>query len=214
MIDQFLIGSHRNFVYLVTFDGESIVIDPWDDLVPWQTRLRELGSRLTGVALTHTHWDHVKGVPNIVEQYPDLPIYLHKLDARRMERSAPSILERFKFVDQGDLIRVGAQKIEVLHTPGHSAGECSYFIAGSTNAPPALFTGDTVFIGDVGRTDLETGSTEQLFETLQQLKKLPPETTIYPGHHYGRTPTSTLARECSESAAFRCKTVRELDALP
>ncbi len=213
MIDQFLIGGHRNFIYLISFDGESLVVDPQSDLTPWQNRIKELKTKLTGVLLTHTHWDHVAGVPAIVDQYgaENIPIYVHELDARRMAQSAPAVRERFKFIKDGDKIAVGRTNVEVLHTPGHSAGECSYLIQ---SQPPQLFTGDTVFVTEVGRTDMETGSTAELFTTLQRLKKLPPDTIIHPGHDYGKTPTTTIGRECVESAAFRCRTVEELDAIP
>ena len=212
-VDQFLIGGHRNFIYLISSGGQALVVDPQSDLVPWQNRIKELGLKLTGVVLTHTHWDHVAGVPAIVDQYEaeKLPIYVHELDARRMSQSAAAVRERFTFIKDGDKISVGQTSLEVLHTPGHSAGECSYLLA--TN-PPQLFTGDTVFVGDVGRTDLETGSTEEMFTTIQRLKRLAPDTVIYPGHDYGATPTSTIARECEKSASFRCRTAKELDAIP
>ncbi|MBI3542087.1 MAG: MBL fold metallo-hydrolase [Deltaproteobacteria bacterium] len=212
-VDQFLIGDHRNFIYLITSGKESLVVDPQSDLEPWQARAKELGSRLAGVLLTHTHWDHVAGVPAIVDQYAaeKLPIYVNKLDARRFDSAARDVRDRLVFVDDGQRIPLGGAHVEVLHTPGHSAGECCFLVAGS---PPRLFTGDTVFVGDVGRTDLESGSTAEMFDTIQRLKKLPADTIIYPGHDYGRTPTSTIARESAGSAAFRCATVKELDALP
>jgi glyoxylase-like metal-dependent hydrolase (beta-lactamase superfamily II) len=205
MIDQLLIGNYRNFVYLVTFDGESIVIDPQSDLKPWEDRIRELGSRLVGVALTHTHWDHVAGVPGILEKYGRLPVYVHELDAHRIKK--PYVVVR-----DGDPIPVGGESLKTIHAPGHSAGECCFLL--EEGKSHHLFTGDTVFVGDVGRTDLESGSTREMFETIQRLKKLPGDAVIYPGHDYGRTKTSTVARESAESAAFRCKTVEELDALP
>lgn len=209
-IDQFLIGGFRNFVYLVTHGGESLVIDPQSELEFWEKRIATLGSRLVGVALTHTHWDHVAGVPAIAEKY-DVPIHVHQLDAARLKKATAAVQRRLAHVSEGQAIMVGGARLEVLHTPGHSAGECCFLIAGEK---PALFTGDTVFVGEVGRTDLETGSTAELFATLQRLKRLPPETVVYPGHDYGKTPTSTIARESVESAAFRCTTIEELDALP
>lgn len=213
MVDQLLIGDFRNFVYLITHDGESIVIDPQSDLTPWQNRIKELGSKLVGVALTHSHWDHVAGIPGIIREYgaDAVPIYVHRSDATRLEKSPDKRSARMVFVSEGDRIKVGGRELEVLHTPGHSAGECSYLLRGN---PDSLFTGDTVFVGDVGRTDLESGSNAELFATLTRLKTLNPDTIIYPGHDYGRTPTSTIARECAESAAFKCSSVEELSALP
>lgn len=209
-VDQFLIGGFKNFVYLVTHEEQSIVVDPQNELVPWEKRLAELGSKLVGVALTHTHWDHVAGVPLVAEKY-HVPIYVHELDARRLKKYPPSTQNLFRFVDEGAALALGSAALEVLHTPGHSAGECCYLVPGT---PPGLLTGDTVFVGEVGRTDIETGSTSELFTTLQRLKKLSPQTIIYPGHDYGKTPTSTIGRESAESAAFLCRNIEELDALP
>ncbi|MEW6057630.1 MAG: MBL fold metallo-hydrolase [Bdellovibrionota bacterium] len=216
VVNQFLIGDYQNFVYLITSGTESLVVDPQADLSPWVDRMNELGSKLVGVLLTHTHWDHVRGLPAVVEKFCSgrdfPPIYLHKLDARRMQSKAEEIRTRFRFVDEGTRIPVGSHAVEVLHTPGHSAGECCYLVR--DGAQNHLFTGDTVFVGDVGRTDGETGSTKEMFASLQRLKELPADTILYPGHDYGKTPTTSLARECKESAAFRCRTVEELDALP
>ncbi|MBI2606286.1 MAG: MBL fold metallo-hydrolase [Deltaproteobacteria bacterium] len=226
MIDQFQIGPLRNFVYLVTFGGESLVVDPQPELAPWERRLAELGARLCGVLLTHTHHDHVGGVPEICEKY-GVPVYVHALDEgrltgkaglglprREVEASGDRIASRLHRIVDGDRIAVGNCFVEVLHTPGHSGGECSYLVQESAKGPSGLFSGDTVFVGDVGRTDLETGSNEEMFATIQRLKTLPPDTVIYPGHDYGRTPTSTIARESAQSAAWRCKSVEELAALP
>lgn len=211
MIDQFIIGGFKNFVYLISDGGQALVVDPQSDLTPWEKKLDERGAKLTGVLLTHTHWDHVAGVPAVAAKYPDAKIYVHETDALRLKKYTDDVKARFVFINEGDKISLGHQSIEVMHTPGHSAGECCYLIQ---QTPPALFTGDTVFVNEVGRTDLETGSTAELFETLQRLKNLSPETIIYPGHDYGNTPTSTIARECKESAAFRARTIEELDALP
>jgi glyoxylase-like metal-dependent hydrolase (beta-lactamase superfamily II) len=210
MIDQFLIGDYRNFTYLVTIDGDSLVVDPQTDLGPWQMRLREIGATLKGVLLTHTHWDHIAGVPHVIAQYPDVPIYVHEIDARRLKEKETRV--RIRHIKDNEKIPLGNGHVEVWLTPGHSAGECCYLVR--ENNVTHLLTGDTVFVGDVGRTDLETGSSAELFETIQRLKTLPADTIIYPGHDYGRTPTSTLAKECESSAAFKCKTVKELDVLP
>jgi glyoxylase-like metal-dependent hydrolase (beta-lactamase superfamily II) len=208
MVDSFQIGSTRNFVYLITQDGESLVVDPQLDLKPWENKLNEIGAKLKGVLLTHTHFDHIGGVPSILEKY-QVPIYVHALDARRLKHIDKKHLS---FIEDSQKISIGNTNVEVLHTPGHSAGECCFLIC-LQNAL-FLFTGDTIFVGDVGRTDLETGSTQDLFYTLERIKSLPLETVFYPGHDYGKTPTTTLVHELKHSLAFQCKSVEELDALP
>ena len=172
--------------------------------------LKRHGFELVATFLTHTHFDHIAGVPELVKSYPDVPIILHRDDLHRIE---PKVLShgKTKLVRDGDLLTVGGLEIQVFHTPGHSSGECCYLLKGKQ---PYLFTGDTVFIRDCGRTDLPTGSTEEMFQSLQKLRKLPPESVILPGHHYQTECASTLAKELEVSPPFRCTSVEELAALP
>jgi glyoxylase-like metal-dependent hydrolase (beta-lactamase superfamily II) len=94
----------------------------------------------------------------------------------------------------GDVLEVGKLKIEVLHTPGHTPGSVCYLVEGN------LFSGDTLFVGAAGRTDLIGGSLDTLLESLEKrLIVLPGETVVWPGHNYGESPTSTIAREMQEN---------------
>jgi glyoxylase-like metal-dependent hydrolase (beta-lactamase superfamily II) len=137
---------------------------------------------------------------------PGIELLVHDGDAHRLKHTTRAIRH-------GDTISVGTLAVKVLHTPGHSAGECSYHLK-MPGRPPYLFTGDTIFIRDCGRTDLETGSNEQMFESIQAIRKLAPETIILPGHHYAPECASTLGRELLESPPFRCRSVEELASLP
>jgi glyoxylase-like metal-dependent hydrolase (beta-lactamase superfamily II) len=93
-------------------------------------------------------------------------------------------------VQDGDELSFGNLKMKFIHTPGHTPGGCCILIDGN------LFTGDTLFVGAVGRTDLPGGSFKQLIQSLQDLvKTLPPDTVVWPGHDYGDRPRSTLRRE-------------------
>lgn len=89
----------------------------------------------------------------------------------------------------GDVIRIGKTGLKVIHTPGHTPGAICLYGEGN------LFTGDTLFVGAVGRTDMKGGSFETLLDSLKKLLTLPPETRVWPGHDYGDAPVSTLARE-------------------
>jgi glyoxylase-like metal-dependent hydrolase (beta-lactamase superfamily II) len=93
----------------------------------------------------------------------------------------------------GDFIQVGNLSITVIHTPGHTPGSSCYLVEKN------LFTGDTLFVGAVGRTDLTGGNLDTLLESLKKLIKLPSDTTIWPGHDYGDTTTSTIGREIREN---------------
>ena len=217
-IRQFQIGDYQNFVYVISDSGEALIVDPQSDLSPLQDYFKTHSLKLVGILLTHTHFDHIAGVPELVRLYPGIPIYLGERDAHRLKRAEGA---RTHFLKDGEIISLGALKIRVMQTPGHSPGECSYFVHEAGSAP-ALFTGDTVFIRDCGRTDLEGGSNAELFASLQKIKALPPETRILPGHSYnaklissaGPLIHSTLADEMRESAPFRCHSVEELAALP
>ncbi len=219
-IAQFEIGDYQNFVYLILDHSakQALIVDPQSDLSAPLGALASLDFQLAGCVLTHTHFDHVAGVPGLLQRYPELPIYVHESDRHRLN---DSIRKRAKLVSLQDgeaLTREGDPalpnlRIRVLHTPGHSAGECSYLVE-AAGQPPYLLTGDTLFIRDCGRTDFADGSNEQMFESLQKIRALPPQTVILPGHHYKKETASTLDRELAESPPFQCKSVEELAKLP
>lgn len=212
-VAQFEIGDYKNFVYLILDwpSREAALVDPQKDLTLPLGALRSKGFRLTRVLLTHSHHDHIAGVPELARTFPDVPISVHTSDLHRLP-SAVRASARIEKLSDGNVIRMGKIEIEVMHTPGHSAGECSFFLG--TTTPPFLFTGDTVFIRDCGRTDLESGSNPEMFASLQRIKKLPPSTIILPGHHYAPEVATTIERELEQSPPFRCESVAELEALP
>lgn len=214
MIAQFEIGNYRNFVYLLLDwkTRKAAIVDPQFDLTLPEEALQQNGFELISILLTHTHRDHTAGVPEILKRNPNIPLFchrdeLHRLDTQIMNRA------NIKTVRDGDTLSVGEINIRVIHTPGHTLGECCYFIEHSSPIP-YLLTGDTVFIRDCGRTDLDTGSTQQMFQSLQRIKKLPHHSVILPGHHYRTECASTLQKEIELSPPFQCKTVSELEALP
>ncbi|MEW6741357.1 MAG: MBL fold metallo-hydrolase [Planctomycetota bacterium] len=210
-VRQYAGGSLDNFVYLIVSQDEALVVDPQADLTVWEEELERRAARLKGCLLTHTHGDHVEGLPAVTYRY-GVPIWVHEAERKRLQHLSPDIRQKLCCVRGGDSLSVGALQVEILHTPGHSRGACSYLVKGLQ--PWRLLTGDTIFVGDVGRCDLPTGSVEQMFASIQRIKLLPPDTVILPGHDYGEEPTSTVERELRTSAAFRCRSVAELDALP
>jgi glyoxylase-like metal-dependent hydrolase (beta-lactamase superfamily II) len=210
LIAQYGLGPLRNFVYLAIDwkSGSAAIVDPQSELDGILGDLQRHALKLEAIFLTHTHHDHIAGVPRLLAEFRSLPLYGHPKDLRRLDAKTRA---RAKDLKDGDVIPVGGLEIRALHTPGHSAGELSYLIEKPARS---IFTGDTVFIRDCGRTDFESGSNEQMFESIQKIKKLPPDTVILPGHHYVRECATTVAQELLESPPFRCKTVKELAELP
>jgi glyoxylase-like metal-dependent hydrolase (beta-lactamase superfamily II) len=211
-VAQFELGDLRNFVYLILDwnTKRAAIVDPQRDLSKPMSALKEHGFQLDWVLLTHSHHDHVAGVPELIRLDPKLPIGTHSGELHRLssEALAPGNYQALK---DHQIIRLGKIEIEVLHTPGHSAGELCYLLK---TKPPYLFTGDTVFIRDCGRTDFPTGSNDEMFASLQRIKQLPPSTIILPGHHYQEECASTLEREMRDSPPFLCQSVKELIDLP
>ncbi len=213
-IAQFEIGDYRNFVYLVLDPEhrEAALVDPQLDLTGPLAALEKNNFKLAAILLTHTHHDHIAGLPELVRTHAQVPIYLHESDLHRLKPDFRSA--KIKTLTDGECFYIGQTQVEAMHTPGHSAGEICYFIASRLGRPPYLLTGDTVFIRDCGRTDLPTGSNREMFASLQRIKKLPSNTVILPGHHYALECASTLERELRDSAPLRCASIAELEALP
>lgn len=208
-IAQYELGTMRNFIYLI-IDWElkeAAMVDPQSDLIPLKD-LESHGIRLTRVLLTHSHHDHIAGVPELLALLPDLSVHVHPDDRFRLKKVDPT---RIKPLTDGEKLILGTLEIEVIHSPGHSAGEVCYWVKKDTGY---LITGDTLFIGDCGRTDLETGSDEQLFDTLQRLKKIPDAVVMLPGHHYAKKTANLFGDEKTSSPPLLCKNVDELRSLP
>ena len=216
VVAQFEIGDFKNFIYLI-LDWNSkraAIVDPQKDLTAPLKAIEEHGFRLESILLTHTHFDHIAGVVPLLSQFPDLNVYAGNADLHRLP-GAVSRHSKLKILQDSEMLSMGDLKIHCFHTPGHSAGEFCYFLSPSADRlTPYLFTGDTIFIRDCGRTDLETGSNEAMFASIQKIKTFPPETVFLVGHHYAKECSTTLEQELETSPPFQCKTVQELNDLP
>lgn len=200
-IIQAPVGHMEVFCYLVYDEGtgEGILIDPAGDEERLLRLLEEHGVRLRYIVNTHGHADHTCGNAALREN-TGARIVMHELDDAFFQRPEalawasmmglpPSPPADLRVQDGSELV-FGEIKLKFLHTPGHTPGACCLLIDGN------LFTGDTLFVGAVGRTDLPGASFEQLLDSLREkVLPLPPSTVIWPGHDYGDRPSSTVGYE-------------------
>ena len=184
------VGPIGTNCYILEDEGEkrAAVIDPGDEAERILSVLREMDSQVDYILLTHGHYDHTTAVPELHEALPDAKIYIHKADANgtgsRIFPLAGQVKD-LRFYDEGDALPLGALTVEVLHTPGHSKGSVTLKVR------DVLFTGDTLFAGDCGRTDLPGGSYEEILASLGRLGRLEGNFHVCPGHEQ----TSTMDRE-------------------
>ena len=176
--------------YILEDEGEkrAAVIDPGDEAGRILSVLREMDSQVDYILLTHGHYDHTTAVPELHEALPDAKIYIHKADANGTGSRIFPLAGQVKdllFYDEGDTLPLGTLTVEVLHTPGHSKGSVTLKVR------DVLFTGDTLFAGDCGRTDLPGGSYEEILASLGRLGRLEGNFHVCPGHEQ----TSTMDRE-------------------
>jgi glyoxylase-like metal-dependent hydrolase (beta-lactamase superfamily II) len=201
VVEQILVGPMAVFCYLAACPqtGETVLIDPAGDEQKILQILNQRNWRPVYLINTHGHPDHTCG-NHILAQQTGVKIVMHEADARLFDNpAARQMAGQMGFrpsppvdrtVKEGDLIRFGQEFLQVIHTPGHTPGSiCLY---GQKN----LFTGDTLFVGAVGRTDLPGGSFQVLLDSLQhKIMPLPEETIVWPGHDYGDQPRSTVGWE-------------------
>jgi glyoxylase-like metal-dependent hydrolase (beta-lactamase superfamily II) len=205
VIRQMEIGPMQNFVYLIGSreTQEAAVVDPAWDVPAILEEAEKLNLKITRAFVTHTHFDHVNGLPALLQK-TDAKVYVHKEEVKQLKIPASQIVG----TQAGFELDLGGFSIRFLHTPGHTIGSQCFEVVGS------LVSGDTLFVHNCGRTDLPTGSTEQMYETLQILSKLPGKTILYPGHNYGPAPTSTIEDENKNNPYMRIHNLKEFLETP
>ena len=173
-----------NFSYVIgcPSTGAGAVIDPAGDAELLLRAARDAGVTIRNIFNTHNHHDHTEGNDE-VRAATGAKVLMHALDAGNYRGVVDIVIGHDDTFSLGDVI------ISIIHTPGHTPGGICFCSEGN------LFTGDTLFVGDSGRTDLPGSHRPTLGASIRRLMALPEDTVVWPGHDYGPTPSSTLQWE-------------------
>jgi glyoxylase-like metal-dependent hydrolase (beta-lactamase superfamily II) len=207
-VKQMQVSSMAVFAYIVgdPITGDALVIDPADNINGIIAEAKKNKLQINYIVNTHGHVDHISGNTEM-QRATGAKIIIHQDDAIMLTHTPAMILKMFGakaspaadiLVKDGNTISVGNIDLKVIHTPGHSPGGiCLY-------TPGYIFTGDTLFVEAVGRTDLPGGSWQELSKAVREkLFILPDDTKVMPGHNYGSMPTSTIGYEKKHNPFFR-----------
>lgn len=187
-VDRYELGPVGTNCYVVRREAdapEAVVVDPAADVA-------ELPSNCAGILITHSHWDHLGGVADLAER-SGAKVYMPRREAPVLARPGdwfPEVplrpYEAEFLLDGGETLELAGLSFETVSVPGHSPGHVAFYADG------ALFSGDVLFAGSVGRTDIPFSDWNTLFESIRALmERYPPETAVYPGHG----PETTLGAE-------------------
>ena len=199
-VEQLSLGPIGTNCYVVRSDisaAEAALVDPSGDAAELRLLLARLGAQCTGILVTHGHWDHLVGVAELAEG-TGARVFMSEGERSLLEDpnrfTPPAVTLRPHtpdvLLEGGETVEVAGITFDVLSVPGHSPAHLAYHADGS------LFSGDVLFAGSVGRTDLPGADWNTLVASIRSLvDTLPPDTVVYPGHG----PTTTLGDELARN---------------
>jgi glyoxylase-like metal-dependent hydrolase (beta-lactamase superfamily II) len=193
---QIPVGQMANFTYIIADEerGESAIIDPSWDLEKIFDALKKNNWKAKYIINTHSHFDHVLGNEQVAE-----------ITGAKIVQHKNSKLTKQISVSDGDIIRIGNIPIRILHTPGHSTDSICLVVNNEL-----VFTGDTLFVGNCGRVDLPGSNPKDMYNSLfEKISKLEESLTIYPGHNYGPSPTSTIGKEKKTNYVLQPRSIQD-----
>jgi glyoxylase-like metal-dependent hydrolase (beta-lactamase superfamily II) len=194
-VHQIEVGNMQNFTYILEDEetSEAIIIDPSWDLDELKRVIDKNNLKVKYIVNTHHHFDHTIGNDTMVKE-----------TGAKIIQYKTSTLKHDIDVSEGDTIKFGESELAVLYTPGHSKD--SMCLVGDGK----IFSGDTLFVGTCGRTDLPGGDPKELYHSLVDvLRKLDDNLVMYPGHNYGSTTTATLGNQKKMNFVMQPRTEQE-----
>ena len=204
-IQQIKVGFD-NFSYLISDPGKkkAALVDPGYDISKADMILRSTSLELQYVIFTHHHRDHTGDCAQLKHLYPSSIFVASAVEGVKLGVKVD------RLVRDDDRFSLGNITLKVLATPGHTPDGICILVDDE-----ALITGDTLFIGDCGRTDLPGGDPAQMFQTLQKkILPLPDHLIVYPGHDYGEKPFDTLGNQKQTNKTLRTKNLKEFSMIP
>lgn len=166
---------------------EMLIVDPADSPEMIEQMVLRMGGKPVGILLTHGHFDHILAANQVKERYNALIYACQEEEAMLLDpglsltsyRDAGYVVKADVLLKDLDVFEAAGFSIQMFHTPGHTKGSCCYYLKDEN----VLMSGDTLFCESVGRSDLPTGSTAQIVQSLRRLlEALPDETEVFPGH--------------------------------
>lgn len=185
--------------------GEAVLFDAPDHTVgPVLDEAKKQNWQVTGLWLTHGHFDHIADHGVVKRRYPQSQMLIHKLDEPKLLLPQSAIFDlpfdiaarkADAYVEDGQQLRIGKIAVRVIYTPGHAIGHVSYYLPNEQ----ILLGGDLIIAGSVGRTDFPDSNPEDLDESIRKVMRLPRQTRLLPGHG----PSKTLEQEAKENEYVR-----------
>ncbi len=204
-IEQIYTGCLAEAAYYIESEGEAVIIDPLRETKPYLEKLEKEGARLKYIFETHFHADFVSGHLDLAKKTGATIVY---------GPGAETEFEKYEARD-GEILTVGKVQFKVLHTPGHTPESTCYLLYDEQGREQALFTGDTLFIGDVGRPDLAQKNGEitkedlagWLYDSLRnKIMPLPDHVIVYPAHGAGSACGKNMSQETYDTLGNQKKT--------
>ncbi len=190
---QLKVGPMANFAYILVEEEskDSVIVDSGWETKPIVTAAKKEGAKVKFVVATHEHFDHTATLGELAKEF-----------GAKVVAHSSSPIEHDVSVADGEEIRLGSRTVRVMHTPGHTADSICLYDG------TEVFTGDTLFVGTIGR--FEKRNAAEMYHSLYDvILKLPDSTRMYPGHDYGEVPSRTLGEEREANVYLGAKNVSE-----